>query len=152
LTVKFQNFSGGQPLRFLWDFGDGSTSSDPAPIHTYLSEGNYTVKLSMQTTTGAQGIAIKSSYISVSNDNFTPFFYTLPEQGYSVQTAMDRTARGNPTTPTTFNFVDQTDGQITQRFWVFDDGSTEAQGNPDIHTTSHVYEQPGIYQPSLLLV
>jgi PKD repeat protein len=152
LTIKFQNFSGGQPLRFLWDFGDGTTSTDVAPMHTYLNEGNYTVTLSMQTTTGAQGITTKTNYISVSQDNFSPFFYFLPNQGYSVQTAADRTARGVPTTATTFDFVDQTDAAISQRFWVFDDGTTDEEDNPDIHTTSHIYQNPGIYSPSLLII
>jgi PKD repeat protein len=152
LTVKFQNFSGGQALRFLWDFGDGTTSTDEAPTHTYVAEGNYTVTLNMQTTTGAQGISIKSNYISVSQDNFTPFFYFLPLQGYSITTAADRTARGVPTTATTFTFVDQTDAAIAQRFWIFDDGTTDSEPNPDIHTTSHVYKQPGVYSPALLIV
>jgi PKD repeat protein len=152
LTVTFQNFSGGQPLKFLWDFGDGTTTTDRAPVHTYVNEGNYTVSMSMQTTTGAQGITTKSNYISVSVDNFTPFFYFLPQQGYSVQTAADRTARGIPTTPTTFSFVDQTDAPIAQRFWIFDDGQTDSEPNPDIHTTSHVYNQPGVYSPTLLIV
>jgi hypothetical protein len=152
LTVKFQNFSSGQSLRFLWDFGDGGTSTEAAPVHTYLGEGNFTVKLNMQTTTGAQGFVIKSNYITVNASEFTPFFYVLPSQGYSIKTAADRSARGMPTNPTTFSFVDQSDGDILQRFWIFDDSTTESQPNPDIHTTSHVYQQPGVYNPSLLLV
>jgi hypothetical protein len=30
---------------FLWDFGDGSTSTDPHPVHTYAEAGDYTVTL-----------------------------------------------------------------------------------------------------------
>lgn len=31
--------------RYLWDFGDGSTSTEENPIHDYLKSGIYTVKL-----------------------------------------------------------------------------------------------------------
>lgn len=30
---------------FLWDFGDGNTSSETQPQHTYTTEGEYTIKL-----------------------------------------------------------------------------------------------------------
>ena len=69
-----------------------------------------------------------------------------------METAMARTASGVPTDPTTFEFVDQTDGDIIERYWVFDDGEKETQNNPNIHTTTHVYTSPGTYTPSLLTV
>lgn len=30
---------------YLWDFGDGTTSTDPSPEHRYFTSGEYTVKL-----------------------------------------------------------------------------------------------------------
>lgn len=155
LTVKFQNFSGGQGIRFLWDFGDGSQSIEKSPTHTYLAEGKYTVKLNVITSTGAQGIATKRDYIVVSGDEFLPFFYVTPQTGYSAKTAAERTALGIPTDPTTFHFVDQTDADIQQRFWVFDDGTDEGVLNPNNHAASHVYELPNPdpgYEPSLLTI
>jgi gliding motility-associated-like protein len=32
---------------FLWDFGDGNTSTESNPIHTYLSDGNYIITLTV---------------------------------------------------------------------------------------------------------
>ncbi len=32
---------------FIWDFGDGNTSSDTNPMHTYETNGNYTVSLTV---------------------------------------------------------------------------------------------------------
>lgn len=162
LKVRFQNFSTGPLIRYLWDFGDGTTSTEKSPTHTYLKEGIYTVKLNIITTLGAQGVVTKSNYIVVSEEEKQPFFYTTPSQGYSTQTATARTLAGTPTDPTTFGFVDQTDGDIVQRYWIFDgdgrhDGvQVETQSipeyDPNIHTTTYVYDKPGEYEPSLLIL
>lgn len=157
LTVRFQNFSTGPLIRYLWDFGDGTTSIDKSPNHTYVKEGIYTVKLNVITAMGGQGVVTKTNYITVSETEKQPFFYVSPEVGISKQTA-DATS----TTPTEFNFVDQTDGDVTQRYWIFDgvgryDGDFVATGSvpefdPNIHTIKYTYEYPGIYQPSLLIL
>lgn len=43
-TVTFTNTSHAA-TSFLWDFGDGTTSSDVNPVHTYASDGVYGVTL-----------------------------------------------------------------------------------------------------------
>ena len=43
-TVKFTT-DGGSKLNYNWDFGDGSTSNEPNPEHTYTSPGEYYVNL-----------------------------------------------------------------------------------------------------------
>ena len=114
------------------------------------------------TSLGAQGVITKSNYITVSEQERQPFFYVTPNQGYSTQTAAAMTAQGNPTNPTVFNFVDQTDGDVIQRYWIFD-GAGKNNGvevptqsvpeyNPNIHSTNYVYDLPGEYQPSLLIL
>lgn len=162
LKVRFQNFSTGPLIRYLWDFGDGTTSVEKSPTHTYLKEGIYTVKLNIITSLGAQAITIKTGYITVSEEEKQPFFYVTPNTGYSVQTAAARTLAGNPTDPTEFTFVDQTDGDIIQRYWIFDGPGTHngepvptqsiPEYNPNVHTTSFVYDLPGEYEPSLLVL
>jgi len=147
LKVRFQNFTTGHIIRYLWDFGDGSTSLEDSPIHTYLTEGKYTVKLNVVTSTGAQGVATKRDYIYVNNDESTPFFYvdsiTNP---YSVQTAATLSVD-----PKEFVFVDQSDGEIVQRHWVFGDGVKLTQEDPDIHDVTHVYQSPGSYIVTCLI-
>ena len=51
LVVDFTNLSAGAIDTFAWDFGDGNTSSDPAPTHTF-GPGVFTVSL---TVTGPGG-------------------------------------------------------------------------------------------------
>jgi len=48
--------------------------------------------------------------------------------------------------------VDQTQGDIAERFWVFGDGETLTLDDPNVHSTTHVYAQPGTYEPTLLVV
>jgi len=153
LKVRFQNFSTGHIVRYLWDFGDGGTSLERSPIHEYVSEGLYTVKLNVITSTGAQGVATKTNYIEVNDDESAPFFYVESiSDPYSVKTAATLTAGGTPTQPKEFMFVDQTDGDIVQRNWVFGDGNQETQEDADIHETSHIFTDPGEYIVTELIV
>lgn len=47
LTVDFTDVSGSSGP-WSWDFGDGSTSTEQNPIHTYASQGTYTVSLTTE--------------------------------------------------------------------------------------------------------
>lgn len=147
LKVTFQNFSSGHVVRFLWDFGDGGTSLEKSPTHTYLSEGIYTVKLNIVTSLGAQGVATKVGYIEVNADEAAPFFYVdSVSNPYSVETADDEDVD-----PKEFVFVDQTDGDIVQRHWIFGDGETHSELDPDVHDVTHIYQSPGEYTVSELI-
>jgi PKD repeat protein len=50
--VFFLNFSSTDAITFEWDFGDGTTSTENSPVHTYDSAGVYTVLLEITTATG----------------------------------------------------------------------------------------------------
>ncbi len=61
--VPFANLSTGSgTLSYAWDFGDGSTSTDPAPVHVYSRRNIFTVKLTVQ---NAFGTAEASRFILV---------------------------------------------------------------------------------------
>jgi glucose/arabinose dehydrogenase len=51
LTVDFSSAGSsdpeGQPLTYLWEFGDGTTSTDPNPTHTYTNAGPYSARLTV---------------------------------------------------------------------------------------------------------
>lgn len=137
LKVRFQNFSSGRAIRFLWDFGDGVTSTEENPIHIFLAEGLYSVKLNMITDLGATGVATKDGYVRVSEEDSPGFFYVTPTTG---------------TVDTVFTFIDQTRGDIASRHWIWDDGETEAATESRTHVATHQYSEPGTYSPNLLLV
>lgn len=134
--IRFQSLSEGNVVRHLWDFGDGSQSVEKNPVHSYSKEGIYTIKLHLITNSGAQGISSKLNYVTVSEEDNLGFFYVLPVSGQ----------------PRTFRFIDQTDGNIKQRFWVFgDDSEPVVQDDPNAHEITHTYSEEGSYEPSLLV-
>lgn len=79
-TVAFSDLSeGGTQLNYEWDFGDGNSSQDPNPIHTYTTVGVYTVTLMVYTQTGC----IDTSYFTypgavVVNPSPTAYFVVNP--------------------------------------------------------------------------
>ena len=49
--VRFQNYSAGA-VKYLWSFGDGSTSEQFEPLHRYEKYGNYNVSLKVYSENG----------------------------------------------------------------------------------------------------
>ena len=83
LTVNFTDLSLNNPKTWLWNFGDGNTSTSQNPQHTYTAVGVYTVSLTVGDgiTTNAK---VKTDYITVvegrlstTSDNFI-FYYKKP--------------------------------------------------------------------------
>ena len=57
LTVEFVNESTGQatecrPIEYSWYFGDGMTSEEPSPTHTFAAEGTYNICLTIEDIAG----------------------------------------------------------------------------------------------------
>jgi uncharacterized membrane protein YgcG len=65
LAVTFTDNSTGNPVSWDWDFGDGQTSTEQSPIHTYDVEGTYTVSLRV-TNNYCSDTETKPNYITVS--------------------------------------------------------------------------------------
>ena len=63
--VVFVDRSSGVPNEYLWDFGDGETSTLKNPIHDYKSSGIYTVSLTV-TRNGESHTVTKVDLIELS--------------------------------------------------------------------------------------
>ncbi|MFA7056874.1 MAG: GLUG motif-containing protein [Candidatus Cloacimonadales bacterium] len=63
-SVKFINLAAGPVTEFLWDFGDGNTSTEMNPLHTYQALGTYTVSLTIQNESGSD-ICTRENYIKI---------------------------------------------------------------------------------------
>lgn len=62
-AVRFTgNVRGSAPIEYSWNFGDGATSAEANPSHTFAEPGNYTVTL---TVTNCGGTVSRTMEISV---------------------------------------------------------------------------------------
>ena len=131
LVVQFTDTSTGNITSRLWNFGDGTTSMQQNPSHTYQNIGSYTVSL---TVTGSGGTDTKTieGYIQV----------TLPAPVANF-TAKPRSGNG----PLAVQFTDISTGQALSRLWDFGDGTTSSERNP-----KHIYHNIGSYAVSLTVV
>ncbi|MDZ7304357.1 MAG: phytase [candidate division KSB1 bacterium] len=130
LTVNFSDLSTGGPSAWLWDFGDGTTSTEPNPTHHYTASDTYTVKLTVTNILGRQSMMTKAEYIVVKK---TP----LPD-------FVANTTTGN--VPITIQFSDRSTGEPTSWLWDFGDGSTSTLQHP-----SHRYTTAGNHTVTLTI-
>ena len=137
LTVVFTDAStqGSAVITsWLWSFGDGGTSPDQNPSHTYAAGGPYTVSLQVTDANGLTNTQTKPDYITVDAQVVPPTadFSGTPTSGLE---------------PLTVVFTDastQGSAAITSRLWSFGDGGTSPDQNP-----SHTYAAGGPYTVSL---
>ncbi len=87
LEVTFSSASStdpdGDPITFLWDFGDGATSTDASPVHTYTVNDTYTVRLDVADNKGGLG----TDTISIIVGNISPTATILTPPNGSLYSA-----------------------------------------------------------------
>lgn len=113
------------PVSYTWTFGDGSTSSDPVPFHTYNANGYYNVCLTI-TDSVNNCSAIWCDSIGVGIPNTCNAYYTY--QNTSAGTQFHAYGNGSPGAP------------FSQWYWTFGDGTAGTGLNP-----VHVYAHSGVY-------
>lgn len=69
-SVQFTDQSTNVPTEWLWDFGDGSTSTSKNPSHTYSSKGTFDVSLTVTNSAGSNSVTMYG-YIIVSRPDIT---------------------------------------------------------------------------------
>jgi len=134
LEVKFIDRSKpeGEITSWLWDFGDGNTSDEQNPTHTYSTlypYSYYNVSLTVTGSVGADTVT-KSDYIKVWKEDAAPNadFHCPPGVGMTSEPVV---------------FTDKSIGEVTSWLWDFGDGNTNTTQNP-VH-----YYSTGIYTVSL---
>jgi PKD repeat protein len=133
LTCQFTDGStdsDGSLMGWAWRFGDGGTSTERQPTHSYSNPGTYTVMLSVTDNHGSTDESSTQINVAV----------PPPSQGnHSPQAEFDVQCSA-----LTCAFADRShddDGTIASRLWSFGDGATSTERNP-----SHSYGTPGRYQ------
>ncbi|MDH7504805.1 MAG: PKD domain-containing protein [Candidatus Acetothermia bacterium] len=65
LAVQFTDQSSGSVTDWLWDFGDGTTSTEQNPLHVYAKGGKFTVTLTVGYSGLVTSTVTKTNYIIV---------------------------------------------------------------------------------------
>jgi PKD repeat protein len=128
LNVQFTDQSSGVIAAWSWDFGDGTSSTDQSPAHTYMA-GAYTVSLTVSGPGGSH-TETKADYITV----------TAPPAPTAKFTAEPTSGQF----PLNVQFTDNSEGDITAWSWDFGDGTGSTEQSP-----AHTYTAAGNYTVSL---
>ncbi len=62
LIFRYKAGSGGEPTSWKWDFGDGGTSAERDPVHTFPAPDTYAVTLTVANAAGSDSV---SKFVSV---------------------------------------------------------------------------------------
>lgn len=135
LSVNFEDKSTRIPDKWLWEFGDGTTSPKKDPVHTYLAPGVYSVRL------------------TVFNDYGTDSFYCMnlievlgePPEAPIAEVLNPRELVGEPITIRATPRDGQTKNQFREWGWILDPNLEPVHSNlirkrpdlgPDLFLTS----------------
>lgn len=122
LTIDFTN-SSMDAVTYNWDFGDGTTSTESTPTHTFTEPGTYTVNFT----------AIDEDACDPEDEAIlTVNVYGFPEADFTY----------TPNPANIYTVVDYTDASTDAVSWNWDfgDGASSTVQNP-----SHQYTLPGTY-------
>jgi len=135
LTVNFTDLSVGEVTSWSWNFGDGSSSNQQNPSHTYTVAGSYTVSL-MVTGPGGSDTAVQPNAVSVNEPGGldVDFLAIDPTTGPAPLRVRFRA----------FNIT----GQATSGVFDFGDGTTGNVGANNGRII-HTYQSPGTYTVTL---
>ncbi len=131
-SVTFTNNS-QYAASYLWNFGDGQTSTEANPVHTYMTPGTYTVTLRVENPLG-NDTKTRDNYITV-NANTNPPVADFVASETEISTG------------TTITFTDLTENIVTSWSWTFEGGTpaTSTEQNPTV-----TYDEPGDYTVTLV--
>ncbi|MCY7291198.1 MAG: PKD domain-containing protein, partial [Ferruginibacter sp.] len=135
LPVSFTDLStpgSGTISNWLWNFGNGVTSTLQNPVHTYTASGNYTVSLNVTNSFGCTKNFPQPNYITISS---------------GVTAAFTNSAPSSCAAPQTINFQNQSTGTGTLSYqWLYGDGGTASGFAPP-----YTYTAAGSYTVQLVV-
>ena len=128
-TFTFTDVSIG-PDEWLWDFGDGTTSTAQHNVHTFPDTGTYTIQL------------VVINHVTGCDDTYAQTIRIVEEVANFNATATEICRN----TSTTFNAIGNTPGTIASYEWDFGDGQTDTGA-----VCTHTYMNAGLFTVRLII-
>lgn len=130
-TVNFTSVvSSSEPIvSYLWDFGDGLTSTLSEPVHVYQNIGSYDVTLTVTSQGGCSSSYTLSKAVELGQ---------APKTAFSARPLSTCASEA-------VSFFDESKGDVTEWLWMFGDGGTSTLRNP-----SHMYKDTGFFNITLI--
>lgn len=133
ITEHFSTYTNQVLTSYLWDFGDGHTSAEATPTHTFTGVGRYTVTLNYTTQEGCKNSVVNSNYITIA---------PKPDFDFKASAA---TVCGR-----TQILFDATPNDPYMIYWSWDFGDNQPY-EPTGPNYFHTYENPGTYSVKLYI-
>ena len=90
--IQFKDISANIPTSWLWDFGDGTTSTEQDPTHVYTKTGTYTVTLTVTNPAGSNTFSYPIQVLGTISANSTLANGTYSTPQTTTLTSADPTA------------------------------------------------------------
>ncbi len=129
LTVRFTDRSTGVIDSRSWSFGDGATSTEANPTHTFATGGSYAVTLRVTNIAGSNST---TRTVDMANHPWIAADFTA-----NVTSGV---------LPLAVRFTDASTGPVKTWAWEFGDGATSTERNP-----VHTFTKTGTYSVRLLV-
>ena len=132
VTFEFEDLTNSDTtvVDWLWDFGDGSTSTLQHPLHDYETFGKYSVSLQVTDKLGCKGNLTKKEHIKA----------IFPDPTFIVSDSTSCLGQN-------LSFQDQSESEIISHKWSF--GDTQSSSLP---IPFHTYTDTGHYSVSLHII
>ncbi len=133
ISPAFQATASGTNNTYLWDFGDGQSSTDiMQTTHTYTTPGCYDVKLTITSDKGCVNEFSMPNYVCMYENPIADFNFVNPNlNSFSTTTALNNTSLNGSTYQ-----------------WMFGDGSAPSNLFAPTHTFPS--PEPGSYEVMLI--
>lgn len=139
LVLNFYSKAYPDPVKWNWDFGDGTYSDEANPTHIFnypltndslvgLASPFRKVCLTVETTTGC--IATACQEINIYMDK-TPID-TLPQQCHAWIKYYPLSDVVSVPEEVVYKLVDASEGKVISRLWQFEDGTTSTEAEPQV--------------------
>lgn len=138
LSVQFTDLSeNNNKQQWDWEFGDGNTSTEQNPIHTYFSVGLYQVNLTVYRGNADNSTSTVINSTSATINVSEPPVLIVPVANFTAN-------KTEGYAPLTVQFTDKSTNDPTSWNWEFGDGQTSDVQNPE-----HTFSTEGVYEVNL---